>query len=237
MIGVLVLDDEALVAEAHASYVARIDGFEVRAVAHTAAEAHAAMRRAAPTAIDLVLLDLSLPDAPGLELARRLRAERRSVDILAVTAVRDLAAVQEALAVGVVGYLVKPFGFPALRDRLEQYARFRSELGARDRAASQAEVDSVFAALRHAPGSPLPKGLSESTLGLVAGSLRQEGPSLSATEVADALGISRVTARRYLEHLAATGTAARSSRYGAPGRPEIAYAWVGRGRRAAPAEP
>ncbi|WP_437440963.1 hypothetical protein [Rathayibacter oskolensis] len=35
--------------------------------------------------------------------------------------------------------------------------------------------------------------------------------------------MSRVTARRYLEHLADTGVAERAPRYGSPGRPELEY--------------
>jgi response regulator of citrate/malate metabolism len=51
-----------------------------------------------------------------------------------------------------------------------------------------------------------------------------DGP-LSATEVATALGASRVTARRYLEHLADAGQVDRRPRYGGSGRPEVEYRW------------
>jgi response regulator of citrate/malate metabolism len=51
---------------------------------------------------------------------------------------------------------------------------------------------------------------------------------LSAAEVADAVGVSRVTARRYLEYLAEQGLALRSPRYGSAGRPEHVYRWAAR---------
>ncbi|TPW70234.1 response regulator [Schumannella sp. 10F1B-5-1] len=227
MIRVLVVDDDLLAAEAHAAYVERVDGFAVVAVAHSAGEAHAALTTVHPGAVDLVLLDLTLPDAHGLELARRLRAERVRVDIMAITAVRDLEAVQTAVSVGVTQYLIKPFGFPALRERLEQYRAFRDGL-AGDAATTQGDVDALLAHLRPAgAAAPLPKGLTATTLDAVSSALRTAAQPRSASELAAALDLSRVTARRYLEHLAELGLARRSQRYGTPGRPEVAYAWAG----------
>ncbi|TPW76531.1 response regulator [Schumannella soli] len=227
MIRVLVVDDDLLAAEAHSAYVGRVDGFEVVAVAHSAGAAHAALTTVHPGGIDLVLLDLTLPDGHGLELARRLRAERVGVDIMAITAVRDLEAVQTAVSVGVTQYLIKPFGFPALRERLEQYRAFRDGLAGADAATSQGEVDALLAHLRPAHAAPLPKGLTATTLDAVSQSLRQAAEPRSASETAASLQLSRVTARRYLEHLAEIGLARRSQRYGTPGRPEVAYAWSG----------
>ena len=51
------------------------------------------------------------------------------------------------------------------------------------------------------------------------------GKGLSATEVGAAVGASRVTARRYLEHLARRARSTRAPRYGGGGRPEVAYRW------------
>jgi response regulator of citrate/malate metabolism len=91
--------------------------------------------------------------------------------------------------------------------------------------AAQHEIDRVLATLRGAPPDSLPKGLDARTLDLVLAALRTvTGPAgLSAAEVADRIGTSRVTARRYLEHLADGGRVVRSSRYGGPGRPEVEY--------------
>jgi response regulator of citrate/malate metabolism len=81
-------------------------------------------------AADLVLLDFNLPDFDGLEVCRRLRAARASCDIIAVTSDRDLAAVRDAVSLGVVQYLLKPFSISALRDKLERYRDYRSQVGA-----------------------------------------------------------------------------------------------------------
>jgi response regulator of citrate/malate metabolism len=224
---VLVVDDEQLTAEAHASYVRRVDGFEVAGIAHSAGEALAkiAAAREAGSPIDLVLLDLTLPDANGLDLARRLRASRTEIDFIAITAVRQLDVVQDAVALGAVQYLIKPFGFATFREKLEHYRRYRERLGGTAEATTQQDVDALLFSLRSPAAAVLPKGLSTPTLETVSQHLRASERESSATEVAERLGLSRVTARRYLEHLADLGLATRSARYGAPGRPEVLYRW------------
>jgi response regulator of citrate/malate metabolism len=221
MIRVLVVEDEPVAADAHRAYVERVPGFAVVAVAHTAADA---IRRLSDGGVDLVLLDLNLPDRHGLDLVRAMRAAGHPADVIAVTSARDLAMVRSAVSQGVVQYLLKPFAFTALRDRLDRYAEYRSQLSAQDSAGSQDEVDRVLSALRGADAAELPKGLSQPTLDAVIAALRDR-PGSSAAEVAVEVGASRVTARRYLEYLADTGAVQRSTRYGGTGRPELEYRW------------
>jgi response regulator of citrate/malate metabolism len=226
-IRVLVVDDEPLIVDAHRAYTEKVEGFRVVAVAHTAAGAMAALR-AEP--VDLVLLDLNLPDKHGLEVCRALRAAGSGTDVLAVTSARDIAMVRAAVALGVTHYLLKPFTFAAFRDKLDRYAQYRRQLLGTGELAAQHEIDRAFATLRGAPHDSLPKGLDAGTLDLVIGALRSApGPAgLSAGEVAAHTGTSRVTARRYLEHLADAGRVIRSPRYGGPGRPEVEYRPSGR---------
>ena len=125
----------------------------------------------------------------------------------------------------------KPSDNATFADKLESYRQFRQQLagpnaGSGKAGASQSEVDQAFASLRAPSELPLPKGLSASTLGSVQEFVRQQSDAVSATEVMDALGMSRVTARRYLEHLVEGGAARRSVRYGGAGRPEVEYCWV-----------
>ena len=74
MISVLVVEDEPLIAEAHRTYLGRLAGFSVAGVAYTARDAMRAASEAAVTdsPIDLVLLDIGLPDANGIALASAL---------------------------------------------------------------------------------------------------------------------------------------------------------------------
>ena len=221
MISVLVVEDEAAAAEAHRTYVDRTRGFVTAAVAGTGAVALDTLSR---TAVDLVLLDMNLPDTHGLELCRRIRAARIDVDVLAVTSARELTTVRAAAGHGVVGYLLKPFTYAALRDRLTAYADYREALSTHGDAAGQEDVDRAMEGPRPQRQAPLPKGLHRQTLEAVVVALRAAG-GLSAAETAGGTGTSRITARRYLEYLADTGLATRTPRYGGVGRPETEYRW------------
>jgi response regulator of citrate/malate metabolism len=219
-IRVLIVEDEPLLAEAHRTYTERVPGFTAVGVVHTARDAMAALR--SQEGIDLVLLDFRLPDLHGLEVCRALRAAGSGTDVLAVTSARDLAMVRAAVALGVTHYLLKPFTFAAFRDKLERYAEYRRQALAEGEVAAQHEVDRIFATLRGTAPATLPKGLGAETLDAVLAALRAQ-PGLSAAEVATRTGTSRVTARRYLEHLVDVGRVFRTPRYGSPGRPEVEY--------------
>ncbi|MGN6252398.1 MAG: response regulator [Marmoricola sp.] len=222
-IRVLVVEDEQIAAGAHAAYVERTPGFVLAGVAHSGHDALRQLRR--DPDIGLLLLDMHLPDGHGLDLLQRVRSEGHRCDVIAVTSARDLDVVRRAVTQGVVQYLLKPFTYTGFRAKLEQYAAYRSGPGAGAEEVAQHEVDEMLGRLRtSAPGETLPKGMSVETLRLVSACLRSAAGPMSASEVAEAVGASRVTTRRYLEHLADTGVATRRARYGTTGRPEIEYA-------------
>ena len=223
MISVLVVEDDPVAAEAHRTYVQRTPGFAVAGVVH---DGQSALRFLREHRADVVLLDFNLPDLHGLQVCRAIRAAGGAVDVIAVTSARDLSTVRSAVSQGVVQYLLKPFTFSSLREKLERYADYRLALAAGGPAAGQSEVDRAFAALRGVDTGTLPTGLAAETLESVARVLQGCDGGLSAGEVADRCGVSRVTARRYLEHLAESGTAVRSPRYGRAGRPELEYRWA-----------
>jgi response regulator of citrate/malate metabolism len=225
-IGVLIVEDEPVAADAHVAYVGRVRGFGVRGKAHDGAEAIRQLGDPS-SGIDLVLLDLYLPDMHGLDVVRAMRTAGHRADVIAVTSARDLEVVRAAVSQGIVQYLLKPFTFAALREKLERYSAYRQQL-AGDVAISQHEVDRVLATLRGSDSGSLPKGMSPQSLDAVVMVLRPSSDGLSATEVAGVLGASRVTARRYLEFLADSALVVRRSRYGSAGRPEVEYRWVDR---------
>jgi response regulator of citrate/malate metabolism len=221
VIEVMIVDDDFMVARIHTGFVERTPGFTVTGVAHTGAQALVEAERLQP---DLVLLDVYLPDVSGLDLLGALREAAPEVDVLVISAAREADTVRRALRGGIVHYLMKPFSYDDLRARLEHYQQAYAGLSSAE--ADQADVDRVFGV--RGSEKRLPKGFSPETLRLVEDALRglaTDPPDLSAAEAASVLGISRVSARRYLEHLAETGKAEVSLRYGEVGRPERRYAW------------
>jgi response regulator of citrate/malate metabolism len=238
---VLVVDDDYRVAKIHAAYVERTAGFTVCGQAHSAAQALDLVAELRP---DLVLMDVYLPDGDGLGVIRKLLEAAESAesaesagpgphpDFVVITAARDVNTVRTAMQLGAVHYLVKPFGYPAMAEKLTSYLDLRRRMRTLDDAdadADQADVDELFGLLRGQPALPaLPaKGHSAPTLELVRSAVRAAGADVSASEVAERVGISRPTAQRYLSYLTRHGVVRLQLRYGATGRPEHRYSALG----------
>jgi response regulator of citrate/malate metabolism len=219
-LSVLIIEDDFMVASVHRAFTERIPDFMVCGVAHTGREALALLEQHKP---DLVLLDVYMPDLTGLQVLWEMRQRRLQSDVIFITAARDVETVREAMRGGAVRYIVKPFGFAKFESTLTDYVRLRSHLGSNPMV-DQVEIDRFYGlemAVR--PADSLPKGLSENTLRLVEGFLRRADRPATAEEVAEGVGVTRVTARRYLEFLAGAGKAKFDVRYGAVGRPEHRY--------------
>lgn len=221
-LGVLVVDDDFRVAALHAEVVAAVPGLHVVASVHTATAALDAAARHRPA---LVLLDRYLPDADGIDLLRRLRGPRDAApDVLVLTAARDLGSVGSAVQAGALHYLLKPVDFAVLRSRLQSWARLQAAL--RREAAvevDQREIDRLFALRAGAAEGAVPAGDATPTARRILEALRAAGAERSASDVAEAVGVSRATAQRHLSALTRTGAVALDLRYGATGRPEHLY--------------
>ncbi|MGW4715037.1 response regulator [Nocardia sp. NPDC004260] len=233
MIRVLIVEDEPLIAEAHRAYVERIAGFTPVGIAHTGREAMRAAADAAAegTPIDLVLMDIGLPDASGLDVAAALTGLAPRPDVIAITSARDLAMVRTAVSHGVVLYLLKPFTFAAFRDKLDRYREFRTALPAGESAISQHDIDRALSALRTPDQrATTPKGVAPQTLDEISRTVRAaEAEGVTAADTATSIGVSRITAWRYLEKLADDGLVVRRSDYGRAGRPKTRYVWKNTG--------
>ena len=218
----IIVDDDIAVVALHERFIAAHGVFDVVAIAHTGTEALALIGELKP---DLVLLDFYLPGLTGLEVLRAVRTgPAHAVEVIAVTAARDLDSVRDARAAGVRHYLVKPFGPGQLYERLDEIARDRRRMVAADarHVLDQREIDAILTGASGARASLLPKGLSAETLDAVVRALPADAAG-SATELGDVVGISRVAARRYLEYLVAVGRAERSLDYATAGRPSVRY--------------
>ncbi|WP_280382856.1 response regulator [Nocardia wallacei] len=227
-IRVLIVEDEPRIAEAHRSYLDRLPDFDAVAVVQTGRDALRAAARAAEAGepIELVLLDIGLPDISGLEVTAALARMRPRPDVIAITSARDLEMVRAAVAHGVALYLLKPFTYAAFREKMDRYLEFRAALPNGEATVTQHDIDRAFSALRTAdPKATAPKGIAPQTLEEVSRAVRAAAEGLSATETGRAVGVSRVTAWRYLERLAEDGVVDRRTDYGRAGRPQVRYVW------------
>jgi two-component system response regulator DctR len=214
---VMIVEDNLAVAALHKRLVDSIPSFRTVHVAWNGHEAFTALKTLEP---DLVILDLTMPGGDGLPFLRQVRGEEIPVDVIVVTASRGGATVREAMHLGVLDYLVKPFSPQRLRQALSAFA-LRNRALARPEL-SQDDVDTAQAsgAVR---GRRLPKGLKESTLRSVLTVLVENDDPVSAEEVGAGIGVARVTARRYLEYLELIGRAEVIRQTGGPGRPRNRY--------------
>lgn len=227
----LVVDDDPAVRRLHAAYLSALDGFALVGSARTGAEG---IRLLAGAPVDLVLLDMQLPDFSGIEVLHRLRALRDlGTDVIVISSARDGITVRQAMGAQIADYLVKPFTERAFAERLTAYrdAR-RARTPEVPVSLGQGEIDGMLRARAAttppradpaaAADAPLPAGVSAPTLALVLAALDPQH-ARSARDVAAAAGVSRATARRYLDHLVGTGVVDVSHRFGARGRPEVLY--------------
>ncbi len=218
---VLVIDDLPAVAALHGRFVDAHARCELVGTAATGPDAVAAIRSLQP---DLVLLDVHLPGFSGIDALRTVRSDGdiAQPDVIAVTAARDIATVRDARLMGARHYLVKPFSVGDLHARIDDVIAERAGAPDGDTHLDQSAVDAVMA---RSSRRPLPKGLSAETLEVVRTGLGNRGTA-SAAELADDIGLSRVSCRRYLEHLADDGSARRTMDYATAGRPSTRYTVV-----------
>ncbi|MBS1675740.1 MAG: response regulator [Actinobacteria bacterium] len=220
-ITVLVVDDDFRVASVHVGFVDAVPGFHVVGQAGSAAEA---LRQASELRPDLVLMDVYLPDGDGLDVVRELLADTDPPAVIVISAANDLATVRRAVQLGALHYLVKPFGFAELAERLGAYRDAQERIAALGDAATQDDVNRLFDLMRPGPAAAPEEGRRLApTLQAVLDAVTARRTDASAQEVASAIGISRTTAQRALTQLEQSGVLRLELRYGSTGRPEHRY--------------
>ncbi|QQE74829.1 response regulator [Brevibacillus composti] len=220
---VLIVEDDVRILEINRRFAEKVDGFQVMATATSGEQAKELLEYIRP---NLVLLDVYLPDMLGTDLVWHIRQHYRHVDIIMITAAKEMEMVQAALRGGVYDYIVKPLVFERFRERLESYREHvmrTSEAGFVD----QEEIDRLMSRRLHPAKlreTNMPKGIDSLTLEKVMQVIMQaDVRGLSAEEVGRLVGTSRTTARRYLEYLVAEGKLRADLVYGTVGRPERKY--------------
>lgn len=125
---VLIIEDEQLTADTYVEYLARAGGYEVVHRSPTMADALRFLKsqwsqQRQSFGVDVVLLDMNLPDGHGLEVLRQMRSAGFTGGVLALTGATELKTIRQAIALGVVQYLVKPFGYQHSPSGCEPSAR------------------------------------------------------------------------------------------------------------------
>jgi len=213
---VMLIEDDANVAQINAGLIAELPDYQVVAVHERYARALEMIRLVKP---DLLLLDVYLMDGDGLQLLHDLRTEQLPVEVIMITAANDTRTVQQALHAGALDFLIKPFSPQRLRAALTRFSERMSTRG-QEHNFSQRKIDAL---LGFTPGEHLPKGIDQETLGEVLQTLRGATGPMSAEDLSQHLGLSRVTAWRYLEFLLTRNQVSPHSVYGSVGRPTKKY--------------
>ncbi len=226
VINVLIVDDDAMVAELNRLYVARIPGFSCCGTASTLGKAQEMIttRRWRSiwccwtfTCSRIAASICCRPFAPATR-------HRRDYD----TSAADAATVQTAMHYGVVDYLIKPFQFPRFEEALTAW-REKRKLMTGQPYYEQADVDRLLhgGTPEAADARKLPKGLTAQTLRTLCQWIDSHPDvEFSTDELAAAVNISRVSCRKYLIWLAQINILYTTIHYGATGRPVYRYRLV-----------
>ena len=226
-IKILLIEDDPMVREVNRQFIERIEGYEIVGMASNGLIGFEKIKELQP---DVVLMDIFMPEQDGVETLRQIRGEMMNVDVISVTAANDMATIQNILQLGVYDYIMKPFTFERMQQTLENYRHFKLKTeGAEDM--TQQELDALIrkggvennAASQPALEMELPKGFNRSTLDKVMAYLRHCEDGASADEVASAIGVARVTARRYLDFMEKRQLIKVDVQYGGVGRPINQY--------------
>ncbi|BDH45558.1 transcriptional regulatory protein [Salmonella enterica subsp. enterica serovar Choleraesuis] len=224
MINVLIVDDDAMVAELNRLYVSRVAGFSCCGTAATLKQAEEMI--ADPNLdIDLVLLDVYMQQDNGLDLLPVIRASGRSIDVIMISSAADAATIQKSLHYGVVDYLIKPFQFPRFEEALSAWRERRNQIKSHQYY-EQSDVDRLLhgGAPEVADSRRLPKGLTPQTLRTICQWINNNPDiEFSTDDLAAAVNISRVSCRKYLIWLAQINILFTSIHYGVTGRPVYRY--------------
>jgi CitB family two-component system response regulator MalR len=213
----MIVEDDPMVAEINKQYLSKIDGFRLVATVNSVAEA---IRFLGKNDIQLILLDIFMPGKQGLELLSYLRKNDLEIDVIIISAASDFERIKRALRYGVVDYLIKPFEFERFKAALATYLEQTRLIDKQD-SVSQQDLDNLLLHREEALiAEELPKGLTKDTLKQIWDAIQElkQGP-FSTDEVANVVGISRVSARKYLNFLKDLGILEVKVIYGTIGRP------------------
>lgn len=220
MYKVLIVEDDPMVAMINEQYIKRNKNFEL---VGKCSNGSSALDFLDNNDVDLLILDVYMPKMDGFETLRRVRNKKITVDAIMVTAANDRASLEEALHLGIVDYLVKPFTFDRFQMALEKYISQNNAL--RDfETLNQKNIDHIIDNTRKKSDDIYPKGIQEKTVDLIMEYLKaNEGKWFTGDDIAEKVGLTGVTVRRYMNYLAESGRVTGEMNYETGGRPCMKY--------------
>ena len=217
---VLIVEDDPMVSMINEQYVNRNKAFRI---VQKCKDGKSALEYLENNDVDLIVLDVYMPLMDGFETLRQIRKNKKSVDIIMVTAANDRASLEEALHLGVVDYLVKPFTYDRFRIALDKYVSQIAALKDLD-TLNQKNIDFIIENAHKKSEELYPKGIQEKTLQTILDEMKKN-PSkwMTGDEIAERIGLTGVTVRRYLNHLTEKGILLSEIDYETGGRPCMRY--------------
>ncbi|KML01603.1 transcriptional regulator [Bacillus stratosphericus] len=223
MIKVLIAEDDFRIAAIHESYIQKVQGFQVAGKAKSAKDLWEALQK---EQVDLILLDVYMPDELGTNLLPLLRERHPEVDVIIITAATETMLLRDALHYGVVHYLIKPVTAQKFTQVLTEYKEKRELINSKEEV-NQTMIDLFFGQIQEESQQKderdLPTGINSLTLDKVKTFMAAEMNGITAEELGEKMGASRTTARRYVEYLVTKGECRAELAYGIIGRPERKY--------------
>jgi response regulator of citrate/malate metabolism len=221
---VLIAEADPLLQKLYADLIAEESAFAVLKCVSTGPQMFEALRC---VDTDLVLLDLYLKEFDAVNGLDELRKEFPRMDYIVASSGENPELVRKAMCQGVFEFLIKPFSFERLKLALRNYQVYHHSLTGRTRPWQQEDLDMLISMKSRDPSwsnnRAIPKGLQLKCLNEIESLLKERDETFSAQEVGEILGISRSTARRYLEFLTLSERVVVEFAYRRVGRPEKRY--------------
>ena len=217
---VLIVEDDPMVAMINEQYVNRHKDFKV---VGKCKDGELALSYIQENPVDLIILDVFMPRMNGFETLRELRKEHKSVDVIMVTAANDRESLEEALHLGIVDYLVKPFTFDRFKIALDKFISQKKLLQDFD-TLNQSNIDFIIDKTKKTSQEVFPKGIQDRTLQAILSCLKNNrSKEITSDVISEQTGLTAVTVRRYMSYLEENGTVIGELNYETGGRPCMYY--------------
>lgn len=214
---VVIVEDDPMVIEINRKVIDSCVGYLVVGTVQSGDEGLKMVKELKP---ELVILDIFMPQVNGIDFLKSMRRKGMEIDVIMVTASKNPGHLKEGMRYGVVDYIIKPFRLERLKSSLDNY---RQHLQRIEKKTHISQMDIDLRVVKSDVSEGLPKGMSIYTMNMIKDYLHKKEGVATADEIADGVGLTRVTTRRYLEYLVMQGEMEMNMEYGNIGRPLKKY--------------